>query len=530
MFWTLVKTFLHENFALRRLLGMNVQKQKTKAIAIVLVILFALGSFAVSFGYLFMNLAMILDQSGLVEVMLMYLFFYMSMLSLLTALFRANGYLFNYKDYQILEPLPIHPRVVLAAKATVLLIMNYFSIFIFTAPIAFAYFYYHFTVVGILMYLLMFAFVPMIPIIVMSFISLLIARITAGMRNTKFLTLILLVAVTIGFMYLQISYSASMTNPFLNQQGFIAGLGDVYLPMMFYAQAIHQGNILSFLAFIGISAVPFGLFLYLISGMVRKTNQKGMSVVTKKNTKIHVYSRRTVVQAMIQKEFKKYFNSIMYAMNTGIGIIFMLIIGVGSLFFQSSLETMFAQYAGLGIGFEVIVLIALAFCIAMVYTPAISTSLEGKNFWILKSLPISPNTIMKSKVLFNVVLVLPVALISAIMAGIGFHLSIVTIMAMLIFIVVLSFLTSTFDMILNLYFPKMEFVNDQEVVKQSLAALIALFGNMFFMILDGVLVYLLMNTFDMAMNLLIASVFNCLIFAGFVFLLKKVGAKLLLRM
>jgi len=127
-------------------------------------------------------------------------------------------------------------------------------------------------------------------------------------------------------------------------------------------------------------------------------------------------------------------------------------------------------------------------------------------------------------------LVLPVALISAIMAGIGFHLSIVTIMAMLIFIVVLSFLTSTFDMILNLYFPKMEFVNDQEVVKQSLAALIALFGNMFFMILDGVLVYLLMNTFDMAMNLLIASVLNCLIFAGFVFLLKKVGAKLLLRM
>ena len=47
------------------------------------------------------------------------------------------------------------------------------------------------------------------------------------------------------------------------------------------------------------------------------------------------------------------------------------------------------------------------FFIGMVATTACSPSLEGKNFWILQSLPVEMKTVYKGKMLFNIYLTVP---------------------------------------------------------------------------------------------------------------------------
>jgi len=56
MYSKLVKILFHENFSLKRLLGINTRQQKKKAILIGILILYGLGAFIFSFGLLFMDL------------------------------------------------------------------------------------------------------------------------------------------------------------------------------------------------------------------------------------------------------------------------------------------------------------------------------------------------------------------------------------------------------------------------------------------------------------------------------------------
>ena len=67
---------------------------------------------------------------------------------------------------------------------------------------------------------------------------------------------------------------------------------------------------------------------------------------------------------------------------------------------------------------------AIAAAISMTCTTCVSLSLEGKNVWIIKSLPIAPKMIYDSKILMNLSLSIPASLISAVLLIIGLKLDV----------------------------------------------------------------------------------------------------------
>lgn len=531
MYLKLLRVFLKENFSLKRLLGINLQKNKGKAILIGVAILYGLGTFMFAFGLLFFDMGKILSQIDLIELLLMYAFVYATGLVMLFTLFRSNGYLFHYKDYEILSPLPIHPRVVMFAKLSIMMIMVYFTIILFLLPLTFAYFYYAgFAIFSFLFFLIGILVIPLIPIIVFSLLSLGVARLTSSFRGSKILTTIILFALFLGVMYLSLSLSSNVDNPLLGQQDFIEGIGQIYLPLKWFVQAVHETNVLSLLLLVSVSAVPFGLYFLGIQKLVSKTNQKGLSIKTRKNTKLAKSKTRSVTNSLIQKEFNKYINVPIYALNTGFGPIILLVMGVASLFFKAEIEGFLTQMVGMNIPSELLVMIVVGFCIAMLYTSAISLSLEGKNFWIIKSLPISPVRVMFSKILFNVLLGLPIALISLTLLGITFGIGFLDILIMSVCIAGLSLATSALDSIINLYLPKFEFMNETEVVKQSIGALLAMLGNISIILIGGVVVYFLIDTLSWQVMILMISGIYFLLFGLFVFVIKKNASALFQKM
>ncbi len=62
---------------------------------------------------------------------------------------------------------------------------------------------------------------------------------------------------------------------------------------------------------------------------------------------------------------------------------------------------------------------AISALISMSCTTCVSLSLEGKNLWILKSMPIEDITICKSKILMNLTLQIPAALLAALVRSIS---------------------------------------------------------------------------------------------------------------
>ncbi|MFA5036206.1 MAG: hypothetical protein WC479_03425 [Candidatus Izemoplasmatales bacterium] len=509
----LLSVSLHENFNLKRLLGRNASKSKKTTVFIVIALLYALGAFLVSFGYMFMELGNILSQNNAIEILLMFVFFYATIMTVLYTLFRANGSLFHCKDYDIIAPMPFSPIQIVTVKLIIMMINLYISVLVMISPILFAYVWYATPgFLNILFLIVTFFFIPLIPVVICSFLSMIIARLASLFRKSNLVNIILMFLIFVGIMVLSFSYSFSgQANLFIGQIDLMEIMGKIYMPMKWFAQAIHQNNILSFVFYVISSAIPFALFVVLLSKMIVKTNSLTIVTHTSGKSKPIVYVQKGIYKTLITKEFRKFFNVPVYALNSGIGMVMLFLAAIASLVFSDYV----AQYLGLmttiGMPFELLILIFICFCTSTVYTSAITISLEGKNFWILRSMPILPNTIVRAKLFFNIILSVPIILLSIILFAIAFKIDLLMMVIMILVASSFAVLTSVIGTIINLYLPKFDYINETEIVKQSAAALLALFSGFAIIVIDGLLYFGLSQLLPIEITLILIVIFNGLI-------------------
>ncbi len=521
MYVKLLRLFFKENLSLKRLLGFDLKENKVKAILIGLAILYALVAFIGGFGFLFYDLGKILSEIGQERVLLGFMSVYTLGISVMLVLLRSNGYLFHYKDYEILSPLPIHPRTVLLAKMSVMMVMLYISSFLISLPILFSYFFWNgFNLISILFLIIGLIFLPLIPVVILSFVSLAIAYLTSKIPGSKIISIILMFVFFLGIFMLSFSMNDVEQNPLTGQIELFAGIIRIYPPLQWFMTAIHERSILDLLYLVIANGMIFGLYVFGIQGLVQKTNQRGVRTYTRKaGSKIN-YQSSPIGWTIVKKEFKKFFSIPLYALNSGLGPVLLLIAGIASLFYMNELEEILTQMAGAELPIEMLIIMLLGFSISMTYTSAISLSFEGKNLWIIKSLPIPPVTVMFSKILFNVLLVLPIAILSILMFGISIRIGFVNQILLIILASLFSFLTSTVNGIINLYMPKFNYTNDVEVIKQSAGALLGVFGGFGLMAINGFSIYLLIDLISMTQVLMILSLLNLVLLGLAVWVIK----------
>ena len=149
-------------------------------------------------------------------------------------------------------------------------------------------------------------------------------------------------------------------------------------------------------------------------------------------------------------------------------------------------------------------------------------SLEGKTFSILKSLPVKPYTIIKSKVYAALLIIIPFIFIGDIILFIKFKFDIINIILILIASILLPLISETIGIIINLKYPKMDAKNDTEVVKQSMSSTVSVFTGMGII---GVTLYLLFKALNYNIsniNILIIFILAfTVIYCGLLVLLQK---------
>lgn len=203
--------------------------------------------------------------------------------------------------------------------------------------------------------------------------------------------------------------------------------------------------------------------------------------------------QQSVKSAILKKELKRFTSCSVYMLNTGLGIILAPIAAIAVAIKYDSLEKVIA-----GIGQEIPILsemlpvcIPLFICLifAMNGTTAPSVSLEGKNLWIYKSLPISSAEILNAKLKMHVLVNTPSAVISVIIMGIcfGFETELIIISAVLSFVFI-QFI-GTFGLMVGLKFPNFTWTTETTPVKQSLPCFLSLLAGFAVPVLAGVLYY-----------------------------------------
>ena len=101
-----------------------------------------------------------------------------------------------------------------------------------------------------------------------------------------------------------------------------------------------------------------------------------------------------------------------------------------------------------------------------------SISLEGKNMWIMKMLPVDSKYIFLSKIMVNLTIQLPIILLSLVIFSISLSLNFINIFFLMLIPVLDSLFIAMFGLIVNLNYYDLNFTNEIKPIKQSFSAFI----------------------------------------------------------
>lgn len=186
--------------------------------------------------------------------------------------------------------------------------------------------------------------------------------------------------------------------------------------------------------------------------------------------------KESVMKALIKKEASRYFSSGIYVSNTIVGPVMAVVFAVALGFVDIDKIMKSAGELPIDMKFENAIpyILALVFCV-MTLT-ASSVSMEGKNWWIVRTMPLSAKDILGAKILFNLIFVAPfyalmeIILLFTVNAGPLERLWLILVPGLAILYSVLL------GMMCNLKFPKFNWENETEVVKQGAATGLSMLG------------------------------------------------------
>lgn len=413
------------------------------------------------------------------------------LLSFLLTMFKTNGYLFNFKEYDMLMSLPFSPKDIAGCKFLYMYVKGLpwqmsvsFSTMIVYGIYAEAPVYVY--PIWIVLSLIM----PIIPMLLASFLGFVITKISAGFKHKIVIQTILVFMVVVSGIFLRFFIENTVreekTEEVVQKVSSITGsVSKIYPPIDWFSNAVKEVNISDILLIIGVSILLFEIVFIPVGRSYRKINSALKShAASKKKVKISC-KRRSVLNTLVFKEFKRMTGSTVYMTNAPIGELLCLVSGIAVLFFDIR-ELLTDMIKDAPITVETLYLLIpfiIYFFAGMVATTAFTMSLEGKNYWIVQSLPIEKAVLYRSKMLFNMYLTVPVTLFSITTCCISAKVPVISTVLFLILGFTLCAFSTVRGSVCGIKHMRLDWENEIEVIKQGAGTGIYLATNMVFCII-----------------------------------------------
>lgn len=431
-----------------------------------------------------------------------------SMLAFFFTIFKTNGYLFNFREYDMLMSLPFEAKTVAACKFLYMYVKSlpWYQSISLSMMIGYGIYAKPSPVIYVL-WIVLSLFLPIIPMLVASFLGFIIARISAGFRKTNFVQTILTVvlvlfAFSIRFIMEDLFRNNKVEEVLTDMSGVTDNMAGYYLPAKWFANAITGSGISDALLLVGVSVVLFAAVFVIVGRSYRNINSSLKNHAASKNYSMTAQKTKNVLNSIAFKELKRMTGSTAYMVNGGMGQILCTIAGILVLIvgFDNAV-TMITQNAPFD---HAIIRPAIPFIIyffiGMVATTACSPSLEGKSYWIIKSLPLSMKTVYQGKMLFNMYITVPFMTFGILCLCISARVPVLETILYIILGIALCAFSTAWGCVCGVKHLKLDWENEIEVIKQSAAVAIYMFPNM--IVTMGLIVLVVVLGMHMSHNLI----------------------------
>ncbi|MBR6071555.1 MAG: hypothetical protein IKP77_01825 [Acholeplasmatales bacterium] len=399
-----------------------------------------------------------------------------SMLSLYSGITQSRG-IFIGNDYDMLVSLPLTKREIIASKVINLYLVE----LLYTSIIMLPHGVVNVILSGDTMYLftsiILSVFVSAFPLVIAMIFSFITAIISSKFKYGNFVAIGMYV-IFLGAIFMM-SFTISSSHDTNAQATALTNIANIIKwlnPAIYFVQLAHTTNYLFIFIFVAINVVSLILVILVFALFYDKIHEVVNSLNSDYKYERKVLKTKKELRTLLGLEFKRLISSKMYFINSIVGLIM-------SLFMAVFMGLVFSKYSPFGMSDELYGYvqqyafaggIIVAFGISITNPSTVGISIEGKNFWLIKSLPINYKKYMWAKLLLSLILILPVSIISSTIIVIFIQPDLISILSIYLIPILVTILDVVLSLLINLTFYKLRWKSEQEVVKSSSSVVIAM--------------------------------------------------------
>ncbi len=416
---------------------------------------------------------------GLADAVPAYFALLTSLVIFFINLFVAGNTLFSKKGYELLISLPLPPRAVVIAR--------FLSLYIQDLLFALAVMLPGLVTLGILSPMGIGAWcvaffgvllLPAVPLGLAAALGTSVMALSSRMKHKSLVQSALTVAFVLAVLVGSVSVGGEAEEWDVAWISSLAvQLGDVictvYPPAAWFSAGVLRMDLLRLLLLFGVSAAAVLLTVLAAGKLFSPVMRRLYATAARHDYKLGALASRGLLRTLYARECKRYFSSSIYVTNTIVGPILGALLS-GTLCF-TGIDAV-ATMLPVDIARIVPLLFSAVFC--MMTTTSVSVSMEGKQIWLLKSLPIPTKSLLDAKILFNLSLMLPFYLLSEFFLLLALKPSLLQAVTLLLLPALIALFVTVFGITVNLKLHSFDWEREEHVVKQSASALIGGFAGL----------------------------------------------------
>ena len=439
------------------------------------------------FGFLSYGLITTLQQVHQEAMFIGIFLLGLALLTIIQSIISATNVFYFSKDLDYILPLPLKPREILISKLNVILVTEYVMELIFAvAPIIV---YGILTSAGAMFYivsLLVLIIFPIIPILIATFIIMVIMSFSKGVKNKdRFKLIAPLLGITLA---LVLSFAFSGTSELseadllkaLTQANSMVEMVSDSLPIIKPGiNAIVDASFIEFLKLLGITVICYIVFILIGNklyfrgavGNLSSGAKKGKNI-TGKDIKIN-----SVGKSYVAKEFKMLFKNPIFFVQCVLPSVLMPVVFLGIFIVSinsnnsqeaiNEFQNVLSGFIETPIGLAVILAIT-EFLTSMLYIAPTAISRDGQNAIFMKYIPVPYYKQLIYKGIPNVIFGTITSLIVLIFIYIIAKPSLAFLLTALLLNLILLILQTLLMELVDLSKPKLEWSTEYAVVKQNM--------------------------------------------------------------
>ena len=407
------------------------------------------------------------------------------------SVFTAKSQLFEAKDNELLLSMPVPPGMILLSRMAALLAMNFVLELVVALPVFVSWLQYGETSgTGIAAFVVIVLALPLFSLAVSCLFAWLVSLVTSHMRNTTAVTMVISVVFMLAYFLFCFRMNSYVTQLAANGAAIAGALGSA-APLVWLGRAAADGSLADLGLTLLWTVLPFVLAYVLL-------NRSFIRIVTTRRGQVKVRYEKKAMRASSQdaalyrRELARLTSSSGYMLNAGLGLVFELVLAVLAVVKRRELLGALTAIPELYAAAAPILLLACMMVSGMVFFTASSVSLEGKSYWIVRSMPVETKKVLQAKLSLSNSLAIAPALLMTLAAALALRLPAAETALLLACQLLFVLLTANVGLMEDLRHCNLDWINETQAAKQGAGVLLSMLLGFGFVVAVGALYFFLL--------------------------------------